>query len=820
MTRPAGLPPFDYIDLRDLEDDSQREALLQSFYTHLYADAFPSPQEREGPDVWRPLLWGGERDSAPLELHILLAVEREAAPLGRRVYGGLVFEIYRQSACALFTYLVVDPAPALRRQGLGRRQVSEARRVVDKRARALGLQVQAVFGEVHDPAWPSPEDRVMDPWERIEALQRLGARCLDIPYVQPPLGRKGQPSHHLMLFAFTSTGQQAAGGRAEEGAEEYGSPSVPAATVVAFLRDYYRANDVAEPERAEYAAPMWEYLHDLQRRDAAVPWVTYVEEQPTQSFGRFAIAFHFAMVEARPIDQAVDAEPFATFERDILAYAYRERRGIDGRAPLQSRVLLPHVPKTVEIRFPVVTAYRSEGDHYRLWCAGQAGRVRRRRLRLLASRTDFRSGDFGPAGARRPGRERALGEGRKVFHLVFFSDRDGGYRRCSEYDLIKLAKLCNDHEDSDVEAQARFAVLCARHADSDDESPVACQGCREYRDFDSFAAAALSGAGELSPIRTCTIQLFAEATSADAWARLNRYLGLLASDRPEAMRQLRPLLEDGADPALERQAKAVGGMLSAIFDFGRIDYRELCDVLEPLDWSDHHVICLQKAVLLSLADMDRVFDLAVRRSHIGMSPYLLIPHAVLLHNEMILDDVERVVQEADRSTDKRVLGRARVRAEAGLKSYLTPNVFHYHAERRLFERGCEERGLDRKAATLERRLEQLVGALMMEEQKGIGWQALDSMGKYLSQLQGREETTFRIRSPAELTPAALPGDPGAAATPGADATPSPSARAAPAPLADVVTMPAADPMTGVAFGVVTAVVVAAIVAIVWFNRVT
>jgi GNAT superfamily N-acetyltransferase len=159
-------------ELRDRLDDG----LLARFYDELYLPAFA--HQREPLEVWRRQLWGA---AWPYELSIVVACE------GERIDGGIVSELYPASACGFLTYLVV--APAAREAGLGRSLLEGARRALAARARARGLTLRAVFGEVADAA-------------RLARFERWGARAVELDYVQPSLGPGLARDPALRLIAF------------------------------------------------------------------------------------------------------------------------------------------------------------------------------------------------------------------------------------------------------------------------------------------------------------------------------------------------------------------------------------------------------------------------------------------------------------------------------------------------------------------------------------------------------------------------------------------------------------------------------------------
>lgn len=210
-------PPL--IDLRDQPDP----ALLAAF-EELYRRTFNDPAEREDPAQWPPRLYGDLPPPQP-RMHLLVAVDGP----GRHLLGGIAFEYYRDSRCGLFTYLVV--AADGRRRGLGRRLVRGALQRLQQDARAHGADLRGVFAEAEDPDRVDASDAAaMPPRERQTALARLGARRIDIPYVQPALEGGDGPCRHLLLLAFHPPTGVLAGSMVRD-----------------FLHEFYRALGIMEP---------------------------------------------------------------------------------------------------------------------------------------------------------------------------------------------------------------------------------------------------------------------------------------------------------------------------------------------------------------------------------------------------------------------------------------------------------------------------------------------------------------------------------------------------------------------------------------------
>ncbi len=226
---------LEILDLRAKRD----EQLLQELYTTVYLANFTIPSEQEDPSVWRPRLWSASAE--PLELHVLVAGTALDDPERRQLYGTSFCELYLASACGLLTYLAV--VGAYRGQGLARRLVAEGIALLQDRARALGLeparQLRAFFSEANDPTKVAAD--VMDPWARLRAFSRLGARIVPIPYVQPELIPGRGACRDLLLLAWPL--------------DERPAERVSAAALRDFLADFYRVSGVAEPaEDADFRA--------------------------------------------------------------------------------------------------------------------------------------------------------------------------------------------------------------------------------------------------------------------------------------------------------------------------------------------------------------------------------------------------------------------------------------------------------------------------------------------------------------------------------------------------------------------------------------
>lgn len=644
----------------------------------------------------------------------------------------------------------------------------------------------AVFAEMNDPRRIGQDS--MDAWSRMAIFERLGGRIL---------GRRAEPSSpRLLPLQYTQPELEAGQGRNRDlvllalPLDGYADESLSRQAVEWFLTVFYRS--LADKDRSIVPRNLSrdpDFLLMLsQLREPRVPVLTLRPERPSLRVSRFSLALHLVhpdgatgggAIHALPVPRSHSSPGFASFERDILSYAYR-----DERQPLWSRSD-PSGPAggyPVTVHFPPQTSFMSEGQSTLLWCADQDAVAsaaawpadadpppggRSLELRLLVSRTTFRSGI-------------------DVFHLVLVGDAAEPPRRAGsppperppgfhEYDLIKLIKLCEGGEYSDIGAALRFEVrvrseqhhgcaqagrdACAVLA-ADEPGPEASWG---QLSFAELVHAALQrafpraftplGAEPSRPYqaRAATVEIQTGRPGPAGWHDVYGCLARLAA-RETALEELHELLgDDGAagHPTLGRQVRAIGGIVQGLLDFERIDAWELSDVLEPLDAAGAYALYLQKGVLLNLVDYDRAAEVATCRARIGINPYLMLAHSVLLHNEQVLTFAATALQQPKATEPPESRPRsglaARLRQLRGLlasrpghthgapdadeqrrrlatrwlKVELLGNIFHYPTERMIFDRGHAELGLAERALDLGRSLDQLAGRLASHTQARV-----------------------------------------------------------------------------------------------------
>ncbi|RJQ09808.1 MAG: hypothetical protein C4551_03380 [Bacillota bacterium] len=84
--------------------------------------------------------------------------------------------------------------------------------------------------------------------------------------------------------------------------------------------------------------------------------------------------------------------------------------------------------------------------------------------------------------------------------------------------------------------------------------------------------------------------------------------------------------------------------MTGIFDFDQIDLEEAVDTLIPTFADATAFLRNHRCTLTCIAEEDRSMDECWEE--VGISPYLLIPHAALLHNEAISEVANEVMDRA------------------------------------------------------------------------------------------------------------------------------------------------------------------------------
>ena len=161
--------------------------------------------------------------------------------------------------------------------------------------------------------------------------------------------------------------------------------------------------------------------------------------------------------------------------------------------------------------------------------------------------------------------------------------------------------------------------------------------------------------------------------------------------------------------------------MQGILDFKAVDAWELADVFRGPEVDLTELKGIHKGTLLCVMESDRSYDAVAGR--IGVSPYLLFPQTVLLHNEAVLDEIAGIAKtaEPDGSKDNIAeLSECLRKMRRRLEWYL-PNVFHYPSERALLEIGEQTRSLAERRDALVARADEIDARWKLAVEKRRNW---------------------------------------------------------------------------------------------------
>jgi len=152
-------------------------------------------------------------------------VQEEKKTDQRTISGGIVFEYYKASACALVTYFVVDAR--YRKQGVVKTLLKRTLVQLAETAKAHGKDgCPVIFAETNATG---VEDGVMPSTVRHKIMQRLGMGHIGVEYIQPPLDEGKEECYDLLLIGLTDSPA------IKKDGQKY---SVPAEPIKAFLHEF------------------------------------------------------------------------------------------------------------------------------------------------------------------------------------------------------------------------------------------------------------------------------------------------------------------------------------------------------------------------------------------------------------------------------------------------------------------------------------------------------------------------------------------------------------------------------------------------------
>ncbi len=440
--------------------------------------------------------------------------------------------------------------------------------------------------------------------------------------------------------------------------------------------------------------------------------------------------------------ESVDCEVFRSFELDLLSYRFQ------AHPPFRSRCVTPP-PRRMTIQYPNRYEAHSEGRTETFFCPAPE-----REARMPLSYTHFFESDI------------------RVWHVTLIPPPGGCF---TEFDLIKLTKFYTGREeDSDLPQKIGFRddrrvkfhslmeipqrafpgefppsmTITAGSAQIHTGSSCAPDSEKSWQESHSLLSVAKAGSEYLEEEqpkglqKPCEIRLsFEEAESSESGKIINEKTPGAFPDFTDDDSMMWQMLHElisssprdtNANQRLEKQfsesermtqtMKCLGGMVQGIFDFDRMSFDELMDILSPTFCSPNEIACFHRGALTTLerkSDLISSFWVSI-----GISPYDILPHALLLHNEALVDEAEKILGKVSRANPQTLENLDEIRQDAErFLNMQVPNVFQYPRERTLIEAAYRLRGSSEKEKAVRRSLDYLalqINSLRLERQEQAG----------------------------------------------------------------------------------------------------
>jgi hypothetical protein len=136
--------------------------------------------------------------------------------------------------------------------------------------------------------------------------------------------------------------------------------------------------------------------------------------------------------------------------------------------------------------------------------------------------------------------------------------------------------------------------------------------------------------------------------------------------------------------------RSLAGVTNGILDFKNVDDEEVMDTLDPTFRSGDTFLKVHRRTLISIGDTDR--SLEEFSDTAGISPYVMLPHCVVVHNEELIDRVMECLDAFENSSKIEKLEMLNNVCRNAMRGMYVPNLFNYVTEKTLYDRAFEIRG--------------------------------------------------------------------------------------------------------------------------------
>ncbi|MBQ3260840.1 MAG: GNAT family N-acetyltransferase [Alistipes sp.] len=318
--------------------------ILTQFEKSIYEPAFPDRDEREDFDEILRRTKIGYGTYCPKTI-ILLGLN------GDTVVGGEVVDLYEECQALEIIYLAVQSD--FRGNGYGKTiaidYTSEFLSLLDK---MRGVKIKNVYFETNNPLLTSSKKDSYDPTARLRIFSRLGAKWIDIDYVQPALSPNRKETKNLFLMTFPQWGN---------------SQYVQSSSLKNFLIAFYKG--LGQPETNLSLCNMMRQIEEITDSKGAVvlkDLPLYENESNECEFENAIVTVHYTTnLNRHQMPFGAVCPYFHSYETDLMNYSHQ--KNIPMGSSFHSRI------NNVSLVYPDVYHYESEGCLHRV-CADKKRR--------------------------------------------------------------------------------------------------------------------------------------------------------------------------------------------------------------------------------------------------------------------------------------------------------------------------------------------------------------------------------------------------------------------------------------------------------------
>jgi hypothetical protein len=715
------------------QDFAAHKKLIDLFFElYVHPENFPDANEREDPDVIKQRI---ETGSDNPHTHLVIVPNDDQT----QVLGGGIVEFYPRSQCVLLTYLFVNPT--LRRTGIARQVIQGDQGLrwgIGQFEQRYQKRVNVVLFETNNPLQTQHDS--LSPAVRLKIFSNLGAKWIDISYQQPALDPSKQAVDNLLLCTFPALIDD--------------DILLPHQYILNFIDEFYDSLEAPLPLKKAYLHSINTELQQLSRNYLNSQAIYLKElpkiEDPKLYFGRASVCFHLLVDETnnkpqglKPTNTDSYCTVFHSFETDLFSYRYQY-----SQRPYFSKSFDSVAEPYVTIRFPACTEYTTEGRLETLYVLEESPTQPKnlRRGQEVSVRAFLNFSYFEESEIR-------------IWHLVLTSlpqlnctltDETYTQSLLTEYDIIRLMKFFSGAQEwkqgdrSKSLEEVRFFM---------GKNAVQGQGFSLFELLHELSGVRYVHTPTLHEVISGIVQIdtdygwfkgvqletlretHSSTVNSQNIKEIFRFLKAAHQQEVLSENALEDFYKTNRDA--EYIFESFCGITLGIFDFTRMGYEEVIDTLIPRSATKTSFLSINRGVLSSFGRNDEM--MATTWNTIGMSPYLIIPSAVLAHNTFVVNSAESKINEVIhkyevKSTDhaRAYLGyqakgmksirneildleKTRKEVEELINTDYLPNVFQYPTEQDLYAYGLNHRGIADKIANVSAKLGQVRS--MIDERK-------------------------------------------------------------------------------------------------------